>query len=200
LDDLIPCDPRTSEAYDRILCIFGSLERVFFQEGTEAYIYYTYLARRWMRGTPLEQMIEAKLKYKNQIDLSDPVAINKGIRALLKDLEHTLHYKYVKYARAYEQVLAAVLRERGLGDLVSSIAPLHMYIEYGASDLLLITLMSIGMTRTTAILVRKGVARSWPSTLSRAEGIQRLRDAKSLRSTLPSLCWNELEELIGVRQ
>jgi hypothetical protein len=62
--------------------------------------------------------------------------------------------KYVKYLRAYNDVLQAVLEQRGQGKPTARMVRLHPMIEYGVCDQTLINLMSLGMSRTSAILVK----------------------------------------------
>src|SRR5437667_5450925 len=70
-------------------------------------------------------------------------------RTLLGALdEEGLLNLYVKYTSIYIQVLARILIEKGHVQRAETLLPLHMFLEFGASERVLINLMSLGLSRT----------------------------------------------------
>ena len=80
------------------------------------------------------------------------------IRQILEGIESAVRYRYVKYLKAYNDVLTVVLLERGEADSSAPLVPLHLYLECGTSDAVAINLISLGMSRTTALLLIRQVS------------------------------------------
>lgn len=114
----IPLHPDTAPALQRLRDIFRMPEDVFFKTGQKRYMYYAPVAYFWMKGKPLSKFIVDKLSYDKV--LNDPLEIASAIRTLLSELGGEVRFKYVKYLRAYYDVLAAccVSRAGWSGDLL----------------------------------------------------------------------------------
>lgn len=187
----IPLHPDTANSLNRLREIFKTLEDVFFKSGQKRYLYYAPVAYFWMKGKPLSEFILDKLKYDKVPN--DPIEIASSIRTLLSELGGEVRFKYVKYLRAYYDVLAACCVKAGNPKLVESMSPLHLYIEYGAADDVLIHLMALGLSRTSAILFAK--AASLPRDLKRESAEKVFEESDLSKLTLPLLVLNEIEEL-----
>lgn len=191
LEPWVPIKPLSHDGYARMASIFRILDEVFFRTGNQSYKYYCWLAAQWMAGRSLKDLVANKVERDKAGD--SPAKVSKSIRALFDDLENTLRYKYVKYLRAYNDVLRAVLTEKGKKDLAEQIVPLHLLIEYGAYDETLIGLMALGLSRTSAILL-KSVLRL-PDGLPRTE-CQTIVDRINIKDlSLPRICQHEIERI-----
>jgi hypothetical protein len=184
----VPAVPMTTDGYSTMKAIFGKLEDIFFHEGNQSYLYYCWLASRWIGGSSLKDLIKGKLDWEKVPD--EAREISTAIRKLFDELETTLRFKYVKYLRAYNDVLRAVLEQRGEPKLAQGITPLHLMIEYGAYDQTLINLMALGMSRTSAILMKATL--HLPSNMSRAECQARINTTDLKRVDLPLVCKDEV--------
>jgi hypothetical protein len=187
----VPVIPMSKDGYATMLAIFRKLEEVFFREGNASYVYFCWLASQWIGGSSLKDLIRGKLE-KDEVP-DDPRKISNSIRTLFDELETTLRYKYVKYLRAYNDVLRSVLQGRGEPKLAQSIMPLHLMIEYGAYDPTLINLMALGMSRTSAILMKAVL--HLPSDMTRADCQARINATDFKRADLPLVCKGEVERI-----
>ena len=187
----IPVLPNSKQGYATMQAIFGKLDDVFFRTGKKSYVYHCWLASQWMHGESLKALIANKLDRDKVPD--DPRKVSTTIRELFDDLENTLRYRYVKYLRAYTDVLRAVLEAGQRKDLAESIVPLHLLIEYGAFDETLINMMALGLSRTSAILL-KAILR-WPAALSRVECQERINRIDAARMDLPLVCKDEITRI-----
>jgi hypothetical protein len=191
LESWLPILPWSSGAYDRLLTIFGMIETVFIRTGFQSYRYHAFLAIEWMKGSSLKDLITSQIAYREIGDDADK--INDLIRELFKDLEDELRYKYVKYCKIYLDVLREVLLERGEKDDAESLLPLNLFLEYGASSRTLISLMSLGLSRTTAIILKRSMRLN--DELD-AQSCQRTLDNIDLRRfDLPAICRNEVKRI-----
>lgn len=147
---VIPKYPRDPTSYMSYLaCIkrcHGAILK--YQKSDESHKYYALIARRWMLGEPLPQIIDASFKYKNDHGLNPN--ISSVIRLTLTEIEQDLRFKYVRLFSCYNAILEQVLRDNNLSELVKSIPAIPMYLEMGACSPSMISFMGLGLSRYTA--------------------------------------------------
>ncbi|OZY87386.1 hypothetical protein CBP51_10515 [Cellvibrio mixtus] len=109
----------------------------------------------WISGKPLNQMINNHLQYwkkKKKVVSLTPEQTNSCIRDLFDQIENKVRFKLVKYINCYNNVYTEVCIQKKRGDLIEKI-PMHLplFLEVGASNPVQIDLMSIGLSRMTAL-------------------------------------------------
>jgi hypothetical protein len=193
-DDILvfcPVQPFARDAYKSVVDIFGVIDQIFIKAGNERHRYFAFLALDWMRGKPIRDLVEGRLKYKN-IQAEETV-VNEEIRDLFREIEEEIRYRYVKYTSIYLKVLSAVLIEKGMKETSDKLLPLNMFLEFGASDKALINLMSLGLSRTSAIYFKRIVSMRDDWTLS--ECSQYLSAINLSRIDIPKLCKAEISRI-----
>ena len=194
IESMVPVDPNAgTKALERMREIFRIIDEVFVGVNNNSYVYFATLAYWWVAGQSLKAMIENHLRHYKVPN--KPREINAEIRKLLDNLEQTVRFRYVKYLKAYIDTLTAFLTTTGREKLIASIAPLHLYIEFGARDRVLVMLMSLGLSRTTAIFIRNAITRE--SEISRRECWQRLMQLPVKILSIPAICKAEVQQLRG---
>jgi replicative superfamily II helicase len=189
LGSAVPLFPTSEGAFDRLVEIFQSIETLMIRANNRSFRYFAFLANKWMAGATLKELVENKLIYKKIDDDADK--INEAIRELFDELELALRYRYVKYTKIYIDVLKAVFLERSRADDAEKVLPLHLFLEYGASSETLINLISLGLSRTSALLLRPRIARDLD-----VAACQRFIDRINLDLTdLPAVCKAEIFRL-----
>lgn len=147
---VIPKFPRDSASYTSYLaCIkrcHGAILK--YNKSDNSHKYYALIARRWMLGNPLPQIIDDSFKYKIKNGLNPNIATI--IRETLNEIEQNLRFKYVRLFSCYNAVLEQVLHDNDLGELVRSIPAIPMYLEVGACSPSMISFMGLGLSRYTA--------------------------------------------------
>jgi len=193
IEDMIPIDPSRTGALDRMRSIFQTIDEVFIQSGTRSWLYFASLAYFWVSGRTLKDLIADHLNYnKTPHTRADT---NKAIRSFLEALEQQVRFVYVKYLKAYIDTLQEFLTRANRDDLKPSVSPLHLYVEYGARDQVLVMLMSLGLSRTTSILVRPAI--TLQQEISRNECWQKLKQLPLRVMSLPEVCKHEIRQLTG---
>lgn len=193
IESLIPIDPIRSGALERMRDIFQIIDEIFIGSGNRSWLYYATLAYWWVSGQSLKDLIDSHLKHE-QVP-TDRKAINKAIRGFLDSLEQHVRFVYVKYLKAYIDTLQEYLTRTNRVALMSSISPLHLYIEYGARDRVLVMLMSLGLSRTTAIFVRAAITSE--ASVQRDECWLKLRSLPLAVMNIPAVCKREIRLLTG---
>jgi hypothetical protein len=92
-------------------------------------------------------------------------------------------------------VLSPVLKEKDEDERAEKLLPLHLFLEFGASDKVLIDLMSLGLSRTSAILLKKTV--SFRSDMTLQECRHYLNSVNLERIEIPAICKAEISRMRG---
>jgi hypothetical protein len=190
---LCPLQPFAEGAYQSLVDLFAVIDKVFIKSGNLRHRYFAFLALMWMQGEPIRDLVRARLEFRNIPD--EEGAVNDEIRDLFREIEEELRYRYVKYTGIYLQVLALVLNERGEVERAEKLLPVHMFLEFGASDMVLVNLMSLGLSRTSAILLKRTV--SLGSDMSLQECRRYLEAINLARIAIPTICKAEISRLRG---
>ena len=131
---------------------------------------------------------------KQHLSTKDSI-VNEEIRDLFREIEEEIRYLYVKYTGIYIQVLAQVLIEKGHAERAEMLLPIHMFLEFGASERVLINLMSLGLSRTSALLLKRTVSLDPNMTLQECKNYL---DAVNLsRIAIPAICRAEIVRMRG---
>lgn len=108
------------------------------------------LTYQWVWGKPIGNIIRDRISYlRDRYDNTD-VDVSSVVRNLLKSLETDVRFKLVKYFSAYVEILRFVASEKGLSS-ADRIESYHIYLEFGSCKKTVLNLMSIGLSRFTAL-------------------------------------------------
>lgn len=192
--DMVPIDPFRANAINHFRKIFQIIDEVFLGINNNRWQYFGPLAYFWVMGHSLHDLIENRLKY-NNVPTHDAASINAHIRDLLEAIEQTLRFTFVKYLKAYLDVLRAFLISQGRSGEAEALPPWDMYVEFGARHETILKLMSIGLSRTTSILVLPAISQA--SDLTREACRQQLATLPLRLLNLPNVCKEEIRSLTG---
>ena len=190
---LCPPQPFAEGAYQNLVGLFEVIDQVFIKSDNQRHRYFAFLALVWMKGMPIRDLVKTRLEFKKIPD--EEKIVNEEIRDLFREIEEELRYRYVKYTSIYLQVLSVVLKEKGETERAEKLLPLHMFLEFGASDKVLINLMCLGLSRTSANLLKRTVSLGSDMTLQEC---RRYLDAVNLtRIAIPAICKAEISRMRG---
>ncbi|MDQ8730680.1 DEAD/DEAH box helicase [Bradyrhizobium sp. LHD-71] len=99
---------------------------------------------KWMQGISIPELVEDRIRFNRD------ASIATSIRGTLDLVETELRFNYVRTFGCYSAVLAEALRAAGLADLLRSLPSIPLYLEVGASDKTMISLISLGLSRLAA--------------------------------------------------
>ena len=143
---LIPRHPRDGYAFESYQAILERCHRILLGlDGKKLHRFHAMMAVQWMRGTPLPQIIGS------QLDRGGARADRaKIIRDTLEVIESAIRFQTVRLFGCYAALLVQALKQTGYERLVPSVPAVALYLEVGASDRTMISLMSLGLSRVTA--------------------------------------------------
>jgi hypothetical protein len=188
---LIPIAPFIPGTNSRLFEIFHTVERQLQQDSTERYRYYWRLAKQWIHQRPLRQIIDERINF--LLSRDENVNVRNVIYEVVEDIETILRYRFVKHLRAYNDVLAIVLRERGFPDQADTLPPMHLYLECGAADIVAISLISLGLSRVAALFLKRRI--DLPRDATPEDCLSKLRSLTIDAMPLPLFCRKELKAL-----
>lgn len=141
---MIPLHPREPGAYQSYSKILQHCHQVILGIETRIHSFHALIAVWWMQGRPLPQIIQ------NQIERSPRTDTRSTIRDALHLIEDSIRFQSVRLFGCYNVLLVHALESADLGDLVSSIPSLPLFLEVGACDKTMISFIALGLSRVTA--------------------------------------------------
>ncbi|WP_459175659.1 DEAD/DEAH box helicase [Ewingella americana] len=163
------------------------------------------MAHQWMTSHSIKSMINYKIRSSHE--LSD--LINRGefadkirrktsslIRDVLNTLENQVRYNLVRYLKIYRETLVYVLISKGEKDKAEKVENISAYLEFGSCNPTELSLMSLGLSRSTALYLKNNFnfpRDSSPETLINFLSTQDLNSKNT-----PEFRLRELKDVLGV--
>lgn len=148
LENLIPAYPENENALDNYIEVVGRISGILSGDSLAANYPNAKVVVEWMRGYSLSSIIKRNWDYwdkKGQKNLS------QVIRETMAHIEEYARFKFVKYSACYINVLKYYFKNIERHDLLEQIPQLNIWLEFGASQKTQVSLMSLGLSRTSAI-------------------------------------------------
>lgn len=143
----IPAHPRESDAFNSHAMILALCYEILLgiDPSKNLHRFHALVAGRWMKGWSLPQIIQA------QIDRNPQTNARTTIRKTLELIENQVRFQVARMFGCYTNLLVYALDQAGHLDLAESIPGLPLFLEVGASDQTMISFMSLGLSRVTAM-------------------------------------------------
>ncbi|EHR6002213.1 DEAD/DEAH box helicase [Vibrio parahaemolyticus] len=195
VEDFYPIYPYQSGAKVRVEKILGVLEGCFQWQLHEKFKpWLSYLAYQWVWGVPIGKILHERVSFLEDRKGSDNINPTREVRSCLKVLETDIRFKMVKYFSAYLDILKYIALEKEL-ESAETIEPYHIYLEFGSCKKSVLNLMSVGLSRFTAIHLDKCFNFSQSDE---PEGyLSELQFININKLNMPRLCINEVAMLIA---
>lgn len=194
VEDFYPIYPYQSGAKARVEKILEILEVCFewkLHENFKPWL--SFLAYQWVWGVPIGQILHQRVSFLE--DTKGRVNINptREVRSCLKVLETDIRFKMVRYFSAYLDILKYIALEKELKS-AEAIEPYHIYLEFGSCKKIVLNLMSVGLSRFTAIHLDKCF--NFCESDEPEEYLAKLQNININKLKMPRLCINEIATLI----
>ena len=188
----MPLLPHEQNSNIRMRAIFELVNRKLRKIEHNVHIYHAMLASKWIHNVTLKQIIADAITYQKQTNKFE--SVRKTIFELMEALEKEIRFQYVKHTRAFNDVLSVVLRRRGESELAIGLKPLHLFLECGASNRTVLSLIALGLSRTTALLLKGKL--SFPDDFTPEDCLARLAATDLAALKIPGVCLKEIRELL----
>lgn len=193
IGELALASPDSNDAprnYARALkLIAGNLGGDFVNEKHQTQL--AFLITHWMRGWSLSQMIASRWDY--ELSLERPRTLDTTIRNVMSDIEKYARYEIPKYIHCYQDILFLFANQHGVGDEVADSPDIAMMLELGVSRGSDVSMLALGLSRTSTVLIRNRVVRD---DLTPDECLEWLRENGELLNDLPRAVLSEIRQLV----
>jgi hypothetical protein len=152
-------DPGSDDALDTYVSAFGRISDELSPKlgftSKHAYVR-ALLVVRWMRGFALARLITDRINYlsKKEKSTSEPTVI----RDVMKDVEEIARYQAPRLLSCYNDLLHYYLSSIGRADLQAEVKDVSIFLELGLSQQTQISLVSLGLSRTAAVMISEIIA------------------------------------------
>lgn len=166
LRSFIPLHPmhQFNAIKERYVTLFQMYENYLVNSKSKSYLYFYWISLDWMRGDSYYDLLKNRINHSNSKRKRGSANVNTEARGLFEDIESGVRFKYVKFSKCYNDILSYILKEHNLDEVISSIPPLHLYLELGASSTTMINLIGMGISRTAASQISKVMLNSSMTT------------------------------------
>ncbi|MGL6193208.1 MAG: DEAD/DEAH box helicase [Thermoguttaceae bacterium] len=158
IESILPPPPESDDAVEIYNAIFKLIDEniapVFAGKGGEGRRkMLAILVVQWMRGYPLKRLISSRISFAKKPEAA-------AIRETMGDVEQYARFSTPKYLSCYIDLLKHFSENEGKSDIMSSVSysDINMWLEFGVSSKTHISLMSLGLSRTSAILLSDFIA------------------------------------------
>lgn len=195
---LLPIPPEDDDSVDRFVFIFDiinlTLAPVFAPD--QRVLPCALTTRDWMRGRTLGQMIAARLKRerkKPQYEADAELPYARFIRETMAAVEEIARFLAPKYLGAYLSVLKHHFHEKDISSEFPDELTYDLFLEFGVSTRTLLSLIGLGLSRTSSIELSDYFNRT---DLSEDDILQRLETGEWEALNLPALVKREIQRVI----
>lgn len=194
VDELLPPLPSDEGAAERMVQIFGRIRAHLNEKiGAQQVLFArAILVTNWMRGQPLGVLISQRERYEAQ--RGSRMQLPAIIRAVMDDVEQIARFEAPRSVACYLDVLRVFLAERDQLELMDATLDLSLYLELGVHQTTQISLMSLGLSRTSTLAISELIA---DDRLDRDGARRWLENGTWVDADLPALVRREIGRVLG---
>lgn len=151
---LLPAHPRDSNAFNSYAAILEICHAIILEHDIEKKLhrFHAVMACKWMRGEPLPQIIAEQLARNPD---KHPRTV---IRNALDVIENKIRFQTLRLLGCYCSLLSHALIEANQKEVAESMPAVQLFLEVGASDRTMISLIELGLSRTVALKLNEASA------------------------------------------
>ncbi len=193
VETLIPVRAESDDAFDEYAKILNRINKCLgYEFGSGKRVrQLALLIVDWMKGYPLARIISSRESYYGSSDL--PALI----RNTMNDVEEYARFHAPKYLACYVDILKVHLAKNERHDLIESLLELNVLLEFGVSHKTQLSLMGLGLSRTSVITISEFIAED---SLNESECLQWLKENDWMTQDMPEIIKREVGNLLTSRQ
>jgi superfamily II DNA/RNA helicase len=197
VEELIPAPPESDDACRQLIAAFKRINANLYQAfmPNAAIPVHALTTVEWMRGLPLGQMIRNRIAYLKRKERA--VRLPTVIRETMRDVEEVARFRAPKYLSAYLDVLKLHLEEIGRPDLFPADLKLDLYLEFGVATRTLLSLIGLGLSRTSAVSINDYLA---ADDLTEDQVLDRILSRRWESLDVPAVVKHEVRRVIQRRR
>lgn len=148
---LIPVYPEDENSYIGYLELISRIGKTLADFHPILSAYRSILILNWMRGQPLSKLIRDSINYYKK--KGSKKSIDTICREVMAEIENFARFRFVKESSCYVDVLKYFLLQNEEYELLENIPDLSLWLEFGVSEETQISLLSLGLSRQSSIVL-----------------------------------------------
>ena len=158
IEDLIPVYPEDENSFEEYTKLVGRIGKTLAKFPPQLNTSRAVLLIQWMTGKPLSYIISSS--YANYQQKGSNKKLDVVIRETMDNVENFARFRFAKESSCYIDILRYYLRKTGKADLVPLIPDLSLWLEFGVSQKTQLSLLSMGLSRNTTIILSEFITKS----------------------------------------
>ncbi len=185
--------PRSSALYAALVRVSMLLRESGIYVPTQNYSleHICVIARKWIQEKSLREMISEQINWDGRSESSRP-SINTSVRNVIKVINNDVRFRLSNALRCYHDLLSTILINK---EIENPSVKLHAFMEIGASDDRMISLISLGVSREAALQVHEIVPPGVP--IESSSDVARLLNSGALDQLHP-VTRKEIMQLLDI--
>jgi len=182
--------PRSSLLYERLEAICTVLfdTGIFIPKEAQTISYSCLIARKWMKGIPLKDIIVDQII--NDTNYETSYNCNRSVRKVIKVINTDIRFRMSSALRCYDSIITDVIAARKI-DLKS--VKLYSFIEVGGYEDRIINLVNFGLSRETSLEIDRVLPRE--AKIDSVDDLRKLYNNKIL-DQLHVITQREIKNLV----
>lgn len=200
-EELLPSPPESDDAVTVLEGVFSRINRTLDNAfgGPKFQLACAIITVDWMRGKRISEIISnmIRVRRKQQPNVGE-VDFNYAatIRETFQRIEEIARFKAPKFLSVYVDVLRLHFEEIGYADNFPKELKIELFLEFGVGTTTMLSLIGIGLSRSSAIELSEFLERS---ELSEEEVVRELRTGHWEKLDLPHMVRREIREALERR-
>ncbi len=200
-EELLPAPPESDDAVDVLQSVFSRINRTLdYAFGNSTFqLACAIITVDWMRGKRISEiianMIRVRRKQQPNVDEAD-FNYAATIRETFLRIEDIARFKAPKFLSVYVDILRFHFEQIGRADKFPKELKIELFLEFGVGTTTMLSLIGIGLSRSSAIELNEFLERS---ELSEEEVLRELRTGLWEKLDLPSIVRREIRETVERR-
>ncbi|HVW64231.1 MAG TPA: DEAD/DEAH box helicase [Nitrosospira sp.] len=193
-EPLLLAEPGSSDAFETYTAAFVRIAQTLnpalgYTSRNSALLALT--VTRWMRGYSLARIIDERLKWLRNKGIT--VSESRVIRNVMDEVETIARYQAPKNLSCYNDLLKFYLMSIDRNDLAEKISDLSIFLEFGVSNITQISLMSLGLSRTSTIFISEKIT---ADNLDEEAAFAWINENLGILTELPRMARTEIEVML----
>ncbi|AVY97990.1 hypothetical protein DAI21_10125 [Lelliottia sp. WB101] len=194
-ENLLLADPSSDDALSSYIAAFTRISDTMSLDlgyNSKGAFVLALLVINWMRGYPLARLISERISYlkKKKKEYKEPAVI----RGVMEDVEKVARYQAPKLLSCYNDLLRHFYITQGRADLLEYIDDVGVFLELGVSIKTQISLISLGFSRTSAVMISEYIT---SDSLDELSCMQWITENTNVLDELPALVKLEIYAVVN---
>ncbi len=193
--ELLPADPSSQDAVQSYTAVFNRISTHLtnsFGRGGRIFML-ALLVTRWMSGLSLARLIQDRIDYERRRNRTPNESTI--IRQVMQDVEVIARFEAPRHLTCYTDLLKLHLQEIDEPELLEALNDLGMFLELGVSQETQISLMSLGLSRTTTVALSEIIA---SDSLTEEQCLEWLNTNLWQTADFPIIIKHEIENILAL--